>query len=371
MAPPLVIEVVGWLAGTWLLWRVPRPGPADPDGGDPPVAVVVPARNEASSLPVLLDSLTTQRPPPAEIVVVDDHSDDGTAEVAARWAPAGVRLVTAPALPPGWNGKPWACATGAASTRAPVIVFLDADVEVAPGGLVRLAAEHRRRGGLLSIQPYHHTERPYEGLSGVANVVSMMGTGAFTPRRRRRPSGAFGPCLIVGRDDYERLGGHEAVRSSVMEDIALCHQAQRAHLPVTVLGGRGVVSFRMYPGGVAQLVEGWARGLAFGAAKVRPVTLALVTAWLAAGTSAALGLVAAAASSGTGGRSLLLDGAAYGAFALQLGWMLRRVGRFRAVTWVVYPVVVAAFVALFALSLFEVVVRRRVRWKGRRVPVPR
>ena len=51
--------------------------------------------------------------------------------------------------------------------------------------------------------------------------------------------------------------------------------------------------------------------------------------------------------------------------------MLRRVGRFRAVTWVVYPVVVAAFVALFALSLFEVVVRRRVRWKGRRVPVPR
>lgn len=369
MTPPMVIELVGWLAGTWLLWRVPRPGPAGPDGGDPLMAVVVPARNEASSLPILLDSLTRQQPPPAEIVVVDDHSDDGTAAVASRWACAGVRLIAAPELPPGWNGKPWACATGAASTAAPTILFLDADVELAPGGLGRLAAEHHRRGGLLSIQPYHRTERPYEGLSAVANVVSMMGTGAFTPRRNHRPSGAFGPCLIVGRRDYERMGGHEAVRSSVMEDIALCHQAHRAHVPVTVLGGRGVVSFRMYPAGATQLVEGWARGLAFGAARVRPVALALVTVWLAAATSAALGL--ASTAGGAGPRPLLAAGAVYGAFAVQLGWMLRRVGRFRVVTWVVYPAAVAGFIAMFGLSLFEVVVRRRVRWKGRRVPVPR
>jgi len=46
--------------------------------------------------------------------------------------------------------------------------------------LARLAAEHRSRGGLVSVQPFHLTEQPYESLSAVCNVVELMGTGAFS-----------------------------------------------------------------------------------------------------------------------------------------------------------------------------------------------
>ena len=52
------------------------------------LSVIIPARNEADRLPLLLESLRTQSRPPDEIVVVDDHSTDDTATAAAAEAVA-------------------------------------------------------------------------------------------------------------------------------------------------------------------------------------------------------------------------------------------------------------------------------------------
>jgi 4,4'-diaponeurosporenoate glycosyltransferase len=103
--------VTGWLAGWWLFRRVPglpRSGPEE--AAAKTVSVVIPARDEAASLPGLLASLAAQTRPPDETIVVDDHSRDDTAAAAAA---AGATVLAAPALPPGWTGKAWACWTGA------------------------------------------------------------------------------------------------------------------------------------------------------------------------------------------------------------------------------------------------------------------
>ena len=360
----LALEALGWLAGVWLLWHVPRcrqPSPDQAAAGS--VSVVIPARDEEATLPRLLASLAAQDASPRDVIVVDDHSADRTAGVATS---AGATVIPAPPLPAGWTGKAWACHQGATAAGAATLVFLDADTELEPGGLGRLLAEHRRRGGLVSVAPDHRPQRAYERLSAFFNVVSMMGVDAFNPLRRRRiPRGAFGPCLATSAADYRQVGGHDAVRGAVVEDVALARRYTAHGLPVACLGGRGTIRYRMYPAGLGQLVEGWTKNFATGAGATRPATFALVFLWLS-GCITAPWSVGVAAVNGDPA-TLLVAVVAYAAYASQLAWMLGRIGRFGWTTAALYPLPLAFFLVVFARSLVRTHVRRRVTWRGRTI----
>jgi 4,4'-diaponeurosporenoate glycosyltransferase len=360
--------VAGGLAcGVWFLARTDAPaGRRDPG---PPVAVsiVVPARNEAANLPALLTTTGALDPPAHEVIVVDDASHDGTDAVAAA---AGVTVLRAPPPPPGWLGKPWACHLGAAAATGTHLLFVDADVRLAPDALGRLVAEHARRGGLVSVQPYHVTRRPYEQLSAYANVVAMMGTGAFAPRRDHRARGAFGACVFTSLADYQAAGGHAAVRGHVVEDVELAARYTRSGRPVAAFAGGRTVQFRMYPHGPRQLVEGWSKNLALGATRTDPVATAGATWWVAANAAVAVRAVVAVAAFALGSASRPLVPLVVAAVtAAELWWLLRRVGAFRWWAPAVFPVLVAAFVALFLRSVALVRVRRRVAWRGREISV--
>ena len=138
---------------------------------------------------------------------------------------------------------------------------------VAPDAIDRLVAALDRHGGLVSVQPHHRVERPYEELSATCNVVALMGSGAFAPWPPP-PAVGFGPCLVTSVADYQHVGGHGAVRSDVIEDTALARRYAAAGRPVTAFAGGDAVSFRMYPDGVRQLVDGWTKSLAAGARRV-------------------------------------------------------------------------------------------------------
>ncbi len=360
--------IVGWVWGWWLFGRPEDLGSRRPTSAARfPAWIVIPSRNESVSLPGLLRDLDrdgrTAARAGTRIVVVDDDSDDDTADIAA--SAAGVDLVEAPPLPEGWAGKCWACDRGVDAARRDdptadaELVFLDADVRVAPGAIDQLLELRRDVGGLVSVQPWHDTVRPYEQLSALFNVIALMGTAAGSSQ----PAGAFGPVLATSMSDYSSTGGHASVRSEVVEDLAIAERYRAADLPVTVRTGGPLVTFRMYPTGVRDLVDGWTKNFALGAGATSAPRIIGIVCWIAAIGSSTVAVVEAL----QGHRSATIAFALYAAFVVQLVAMFRRVGRFGVLTAVAHPLLLVFFVGVFLRSLWRTHVRRSVAWRGRTI----
>ena len=354
--------LVRWLLGWALVLRLP-PLPDDRPSRVLQPAVLIPARNEAKSLPHLISALARQRLQPLEVIVIDDQSSDGTAAIATEVA-AGTGLpirVIQPAPPPdGWCGKTWALHQGVLASCGDPLVFLDADTEPEPAFLERLLALHERLGGLVSVQPYHRTEKPYEQLSVLFNLVGLMAV----------PLGAacgvaFGPAMVSSRVDYGHSGGHAAVAGRVVEDWYLAHGYERAGLPVSAFVGLGLINYRMYPGGLGDLVRGFGKNFATAAGEVRWPRMLAVTLWLSGLFWAAWCLPAALLDWPLPGpEGIPVNALIYTAYALQLQVLTRRVGRFRWIN-LVFPLPALFFVGVFLLAILNLE-RGEVRWKGRR-----
>jgi 4,4'-diaponeurosporenoate glycosyltransferase len=361
--------IARWLLGD--LRTVPRGGAHGAAAAS--VSVVIPAREEERTLPALLESLRQLTFDVSDIVVVDDGSRDATASVARS---AGARVLLAGAPPPGWTGKAWACHVGARSSSADLLLFLDADTVLAPDALGGLLELHERHGGLVSVQPFHRVVRPYEQLSSYFNVVSLLASAAFARRPGTRPM-AFGPCLLTSRADYERVGGHAVVRGEILDDVELAAAYHRAGLPVRCAVGGQAVRMRSYPGGVRQLVDGWTKNFASGASAAAPGPALAAVLWVSAHHAVAVGATLALAEGVTGRGAALTYGhpalwaVAWVGVAWQLRTILARIGSFRWWTWVLFPVPLIAFDAVFARSAALTMVRRSVRWRGRQVDVGR
>jgi len=352
--------LVRWLLGWALALRLP-PLPEASPSHDSSVAVLIPARNEATTLPHLLQALAAQTLPPTEVIVIDDHSSDGTADVARQGADGlPLTLIQPPPLPEGWCGKTWALHHGVQASSAAVLVFLDADTEPAPPFLARLLAQLQQQGGLVSVQPYHRTERPYEQLSVLFNLVGLMAV----------PLGplcgvAFGPALATSRVDYGRSGGHASVADKVVEDWFLAHRYEQVGLPVGAWIGADLIAYRMYPGGLRDMVVGFDKNFATAAGEVRWPWMLAVLLWLSGLFWAAWCLPAAVLGWPLVGSAAISHNALiYGAFALQLLLLSRRVGRF---SWIslVFPIPVLFFLGVFVLAILNLE-RGQVAWKGRR-----
>jgi 4,4'-diaponeurosporenoate glycosyltransferase len=370
----VVVLLAGAGGARWLLWdlrTIPRAGGRRDEGAS--VAVIIPARDEETTVPTLLASLRRSTVDVSEIVVVDDGSRDATAAVARS---AGARVVPASAPPPGWTGKAWACQLGARATSGHLLLFLDADTALAPEALGGLLELHDRHRGLVSVQPFHGVVRPYEQLSSYFNVVSLLASAAFARRPGRRPM-AFGPCLLTSRADYERAGGHAAVRGEILDDVELAAAYHRAGLPVRCAVGGRSIRMRSYPGGVRQLADGWTKNFASGASASAPGPALGAVLWVSAHHAVAVGAALAGVEAVTGGGGpptyghSALWAVAWVAVAWQLRSILRRIGSFCWWTWVLFPVPLVAFDVIFALSAALTVVRRSVRWRGREVDLRR
>ena len=354
--------LVRWLLGWALARRLPEL-PAGVPSRHQAIAVLIPARNEEQTLPHLLAALAKQQLLPQEVLVIDDHSSDGTAAIAEQFATTTalpIRVLRPPPLPDDWCGKTWALHHGALASTAEVLVFLDADTEPKPSFLERLLACHERLGGLVSVQPFHRTQKVYEQFSLLFNLVGLMAV----------PMGAncgvaFGPAMVTSRHDYQRSGGHAAVAGKVVEDWFLGHCYEAAGLPVSAYIGAGQLSYRMYPGGLADMVVGFDKNFATAAGEVRWIWMLAVLLWLSGLFWAAWCLPASLLGWPlVGDRELLPNAVIYGAYALQLLLLSRRVGRF---SWInlVFPLPVLFFLGVFVLAILNLE-RGEVRWKGRR-----
>ena len=245
-----------------------RRPPTGPPPVRRPVTVVLPVRDEEEQVGGCLAAVLAQQGvPDLRVVVVDDGSTDGTADVVRAVADPRVRLVAATDPPPGWLGKPHACATGAdlaAGADDGVLVFLDADVRLFPdavAGAVAVLDAH----GLDLVSPW---PRPVTA-SVAERLVQPLGPWLWVTalpvrlaERSRRPSltAANGQFLVVRRSVYARAGGHGAVRGEVIEDVALARAVKRAGGRAVPVDGSRLAACRMYDGWPA-LRAGYAKSL--------------------------------------------------------------------------------------------------------------
>ena len=234
---------------------------------NPEVSIIVPARNEEASLADCLRSLVAQSEVPQtsvsfEIIVVDDGSTDRTREIAESFA--GVRLISAPPLPPGWTGKNNAVAAGAAVARGEWLLFTDADTVHVAGSLARAVAEAtREKADLLSYSPEQIVDSFAERI--VMPVVFAELAMEYPPARVRDDNSgvvaANGQYILVRREAYNHIRGHAAVAGEILEDVALARAFRRAGLRIYFRYGGDAVRTRMYRNW-AQLRDGWTKNLA-------------------------------------------------------------------------------------------------------------
>jgi hypothetical protein len=260
----------------WL--RRPDPGAGHADF--PPVSVLVPARDEQGHVAACVGCIMGQ-PGVREILVLDDCSHDATAE---RAHVAGARVITGTPPPSGWLGKPWACAqlSAAADPASRVLVFVDADVRLAPHSIAR-AVRLMETSGLDIICPF-----PREDADTVAErlVQPLLQWSwlTFLPlrlaERSRRPTltAACGQFVVVRRSALARAGGQAATRQHVLDDLALVRAVKAAGGRGGVVDGTELARCRMYAGW-AQLRAGYRKSLwaAFGSPAGAAVALTGLT----------------------------------------------------------------------------------------------
>ena len=332
-----------WAAGFVLLPRLRSCDDVDGPQATPSLSLVIPARDEEHNLPTLLNSLAGQSVRLGEIIVVDDGSTDRTAAIAAQLE---ATVLASQPLPAGWRGKTWACHQGAQAATGDLLCFVDADTCFETGGLARMLACYQ--GGAFSLGPWHAVRKPYENLSLFFNLNMVAGTV---------PGRLFGQLLLVERENYQRVGGHAAVRGRILENFRLAQQFSAAGVRVRSVAGKGVISFRMYPGGLRELVAGWVKGFASGAGQTPRGTLCLMVAWMSALMTTPIGCL-------MGGEPLAF-GLLYLLCAAQVAWFGRKVGAFRWYAALLYPVPLGFFFVVFALSFMRA--GKLVTWKGREI----
>jgi chlorobactene glucosyltransferase len=235
------VLLLAWLnsLATLLFVRRLRPEKANRDA--PFVSILVPARNEARRIVRCLRSLAGQDYPHFEVLLLDDDSEDATRSLAEQigFAEAGrLRIIRGLPLPNEWTGKAWACHQLAKAARGDYLLFTDADTVHQTGMVAAAVAEARRaRSSLLSVWPRQITlslgEKAvvpllYLAAAGLVPHFILAGAQRFPPLARILPRSflrsnaiANGQFLLFPRADYFALGGHEAVRNHLVEDVAL------------------------------------------------------------------------------------------------------------------------------------------------------
>ncbi len=301
------------------------------------VAVIVPAYNEAVNIGDCAASILASQLPAGVTLTLwlaDDGSSDRTPEIAAELAVADprVRVLAVPPRPQDdvWVGKNWACAQAADRATGDFLLFVDADVRLAPGAIAAALAEMERTGAdLLSAAPGIDCGCLAEWL--VQPLIMALIAVGFDFASVNDPANpkafAAGPFMLFRRESYVAIGGHRAVAAHPVEDVMLAQRIKDSGKTLHYALGLGLISARMYRS-FAALWEGWTKNYYLGSGR-RPgntlfsalaVLLVFTVPWL----SAAIALAESWQAPGRAFPLLVLSG-----MAIALQYALRAIAAVR------------------------------------------
>ena len=377
-----------------------------PDVGGYGISVLIPARNEEANIRATLEAVLANHDPAFEVVVLDDHSTDQTAAIVSGFAQrdARVRLETAPLLPAGWCGKQHACHVLAGLARHPLLVFMDADVQLAPDALTRMSGFMTRVSvlncggppplskaqeddltsqsarGLAQSQTWRTSQRSTRTIA-LASGVPRQELGTFSERllipqihfillgflpmhfMRWTQSPAFsagcGQLFIARRDAYEMTGGHAMIRQTLHDGVKLPRLFRRSGFRTELFDATDLATCRMYHTNA----ETW-RGLGKNATEglAAPGTILPMTALLLGGQVLPFVLLMFAAW-------LTTTGLVYASVAAALAYAPRLLAawRFRQ-AWggaLLHPLGISALLLIQWHALIRHLAGKPSVWKGR------
>lgn len=230
------------------------------------ISICIPARNEQATIENCVRSAIEGSHPVHEVLVYDDESTDGTSEILAALCEEydNLRVVGAQELPAGWVGKPHACHRLAQAADGDMLLFVDADTFLRPHGLARIASLFgHKKADLVTAVPRQHSGSFVERL--IMPLLHLTYTAWFPLMlvyRSQDPRflAANGQLLAVRRNTYDDIGGFEAVRSDVVDDMAICRLAKAAGHRVVFADGYHMADCRMY-GSAREVWEGFSKNL--------------------------------------------------------------------------------------------------------------
>jgi len=308
-------------------WLTPdRPGPPT---DAPRISVIVAAKDEQENIEACVRTMLDQDYPNFEMIACNDRSDDATGDILARVAAEDDRLtaVNVRSLPDGWCGKNNAMREGVSRASGDWLCMIDADCRQLSRRTLSTAMQHAldTKADLLSVLPTLEMKGFWE------NVVQPVCGGVMliwfdkdkvnSPHRRHAyANGAF---MLIRREAYEAVGGHEAVKDQVNEDMHMAAAVKKAGMNLRVVPNRGLYLTRMYTS-LGQIVRGWSR-IFFGTfgtlGKLVTSFMLLLVMGLVPYAAAGLGLGLHAAGGGAAWLAAGVLGAA--AAGLQMTVMLR------------------------------------------------
>jgi chlorobactene glucosyltransferase len=352
-----------------------RPAAAPADA--PLISVIVPARNEERNIRRCVEALLAQTYPNFELIVLDDRSTDSTPGILAELAHGDIRLhiLHGDELPPGWAGKPHALYQAAQNAQGEWLCFVDADTFTSPQALssVYLAALEQS-ADLFSIFTRQELGSFWEKVI-LPLVFTALSVG-FTPRKVNDPHKpdaiANGQFIFIRRKVYQALGGHAAIKGSIVEDRDLATLVKHAGYRLVVADGQAVASTRMYTS-LAEMWEGWTKNIFLGL-KDRPGLLLLGAFGAFVSVFAALllplwllgGLTWWSAGGGAAAIVLVIEAAILWGYLVF--WRIQACRKMDIPAWYALstPLGAGVFAAMMIVSAWKVLSGRGVTWKGRR-----
>lgn len=218
----------------------------------PGVDIIVPARDEATTIAPVIESLLAQDyAGPFRVILVDDRSTDRTGQIARAAARGDARFVvlTGADKPAGWSGKLWALSQGAARSSAELILFTDADIVHDPRHLVTLVSRIQApRVDMVSEMVRLNCQSLAERALIPAFVYFFQMLYPFT--RVNDPlsatAAAAGGTVLIRRTALERIGGIAAIKGALIDDVTLARAVKQGG--AIFLGHSGLArSIRLYP----------------------------------------------------------------------------------------------------------------------------
>ena len=335
----------------------------------PRVSVIIPARDEERSIGIALASHLSQDYPDFEVIVVNDRSSDRTGEILAALARKDSRITAVTGLEPpaGWLGKPHALHAGASVATGELLLFADADVVYDPRTLAEaVSLLESRELDFLALLPRLATEGFWESvLMPFVLGAYFTGIGFLANLDWPRWAAAGGGAgNLVRRRVYDALGGHAAIKDSVIDDVHLALRSKRAGFRTRVARAEDRVSVRMYRG-LFEVVNGFTKNIAYALQGFLGAVLFLLTAvftlfWVVPPLVLAVALLGAPVAP----REVLLAAAA---FALVVAARIASAAVLSDKLWpaVTHPIMSAIWGFIICRSLYHRIVRRRLVWRGR------